>query len=57
MPLARAEGLRWIELTTDAGNLASMRTIEANGGLLVERFTKPAAYGSTLGLRYRITLV
>ncbi len=57
LPLARAEGLRWIELTTDEGNLASIRTIEANGGLLVQRFTKPEAYGSTPGLRYRITLV
>lgn len=56
LPLARAEGLRWIELTTDADNAASQRTIEANGGVLVERFDKPAAFGGHAGLRYRIDL-
>ena len=56
LPLARAEGLRWVELTTDPDNLASQRTIERNGGVLVERFVKPAAYGGGPGLRYRIPL-
>lgn len=52
----RAEGLPWVELTTDAGNLASQRVIAANGGTLVERFDKPAAYGGQPALRYRIAL-
>jgi hypothetical protein len=30
--------------------------ILANGGVLVERFDKGAAYGHQPGLRYRITL-
>jgi hypothetical protein len=30
--------------------------IEANGGVLVERFTKPPQFGSKPGLRYRIDL-
>lgn len=57
LPLARAEGLRWIELTTDEDNLASQRVITANGGVLRDRFTKPAAFGSTPGQRWRIELV
>lgn len=30
--------------------------LEANGGVLQKRFVKPAQYGSTPGLRYRIVL-
>ena len=37
LPYARAEGLPYIELTTDADNLPSQRVIEANGGTLVVR--------------------
>lgn len=51
---AAAEGLEWIEVTTDPDNIASQRVIEANGGVLVERFAYPAAYGRGDGLRYRI---
>jgi predicted acetyltransferase len=57
LPHARAEGLPYIELTTDADNLASRRVIEANGGTLVERFHKPIAYGGAESLRFRIVLV
>ncbi|MCP5284799.1 MAG: GNAT family N-acetyltransferase [Burkholderiaceae bacterium] len=56
LPLARVEGLRWIELTTDEDNLASQRVIAANGGVLVERFDKPAAFGGKPGQRWRIDL-
>jgi len=56
LPLARAEGLRYVELTTDPDNLPSQRVIEANGGVLVERFVKPPQFGSKPGLRYRIAL-
>ncbi|HYC36586.1 MAG TPA: GNAT family N-acetyltransferase [Usitatibacter sp.] len=53
---ARGEGLGSVQLTTDPDNVASQRVIEANGGVLVERFTKTAHYGGTPGLRYRIAL-
>ena len=49
-------GLRYVELTTDADNVPSQRVIEANGGVLFEEFTKPAALGGTRGWRYRITI-
>jgi predicted acetyltransferase len=56
LPEARAIGLPFIEITTDPENFASQRVIEANGGVLVERFTKPAQFGNRPGLRYRIAL-
>lgn len=52
----RAEGLPWVELTTDADNFASQRVITANGGRLVEHFDKPVAFGGRPSLRYRIDL-
>jgi predicted acetyltransferase len=56
LPEARAEGLRYVEITTEPDNTASRRVIEANGGVLVEQFKKPPQYGGTPGLRYRIML-
>ena len=56
LPEARAEGLEYIEITTDPHNLASRRVVELNGGRLVEQFTRPAAYGGTPALRFRIAL-
>jgi predicted acetyltransferase len=53
---ARDVGLDYLELTADPENVASQRVIEANGGALVERFKKPAAYGNAESLRYRIPL-
>jgi predicted acetyltransferase len=53
---ARARGLRYAEITTDPGNIASQRVIENNGGVLVEEFVKPASLGGTIGLRYRVAL-
>lgn len=57
LPEARALGLPYVELTTDVDNLASQRVIVANGGVQVERFDKPAAYGGAPGLRFRIVVV
>ena len=34
----------------------SQRVIEANGGVLVEEFIKPPAFGSVRALRYRVML-
>jgi predicted acetyltransferase len=56
LPGAREEGLEFVEITTDEDNVASQRVIEANGGVLVERFDKPAAYGGARTRRYRIFL-
>jgi predicted acetyltransferase len=57
LPEIRREGLPYVDLTTDATNVASRRVIEANGGTLVEEFVKPASHGGALGLRFRIALV
>jgi predicted acetyltransferase len=56
LPEARERGLAFVEITTDATNIASQRVIESNGGELYERFNKPAAYGGAPSLRYRIRL-
>ena len=56
LPDARAQGLPFVELTTEPANIASQRVIVANGGVLVERFTTPAALGATEILRFRIDL-
>ena len=57
LPDIRELGLPYVELTTDVDNLASQKVISANGGVLVERFTKPTAYGpDSPALRWRIEL-
>jgi predicted acetyltransferase len=56
LPEAAAERLPFIEISTDPGNVASQRVILANGGTLIEQFTKPPQFGSKPGLRYRIAL-
>lgn len=56
LPLAKREGLAFVEITTDVDNVASQRVILSNGGILVERFIKPAAFGRKPGFRYRINL-
>jgi predicted acetyltransferase/GNAT superfamily N-acetyltransferase len=50
----RAEGLPHVEITCDVDNVASQRTIVANGGVLVERFDPPSMTGHQPKLRYRI---
>ncbi len=56
LPIALEKGLDYIEVTTDLDNIPSQKVIEANGGLLHERFKKPTVYGGSEALRYRITL-
>jgi predicted acetyltransferase len=56
LPETKAEGLPFVELTTDPYNIASQRVIQANGGVLIERFIKPPQYGNAEGLRFRISL-
>jgi len=56
LPAAKAEGLRFVEITTAVGNIASRRVIEANGGVLIEEFTTVPALGGKRELRFRIQL-
>jgi predicted acetyltransferase len=56
LPEARAQGLPYVDVTTDVDNVASQRVVLANGGVLVERFVKAAQYGNGDGLRFRIAL-
>jgi predicted acetyltransferase len=56
LPEAKAVGLPFIEITADPDDVASQRVIEAVGGVLYERFTKPPQFGNAPGLRYRIVL-
>ncbi len=56
LPEAAARGLAYVEITTDPDNIPSQKVILANGGRLIERFRKPAAYGEAEGLRWRINL-
>ncbi|WP_296341796.1 GNAT family N-acetyltransferase [Reyranella sp.] len=57
LPEVAKEGLPYVELTTDPDNLPSQRVITANGGHLVKRFTKIAAYGDNVeALLFRIPL-
>lgn len=57
LPLAKQEGLEYVEITTDLENVPSQKVILANGGVLVEQFVKPPQYGEKQGLRYRISTV
>ncbi|HUK35756.1 MAG TPA: hypothetical protein VLV86_17690 [Vicinamibacterales bacterium] len=41
---------------TTPDHVASRRVIEANGGVFMEEFVKPAAFGSEPALRYRVML-
>jgi predicted acetyltransferase len=54
LPYAEAEGLRWVEITTDVDNVASQRVIERAGGEFVERYDHPPEFGRGVGLRYRV---
>ena len=54
---AKAEGLRYVVITTAPDNVASQRVIEANGGVFVEEFITPSALGGRRALRYRVNLL
>jgi predicted acetyltransferase len=56
LPLARAEGLPFVDATTDEDNHASRRVLEANGGVLLDRLQPPPALGKGVVLRYRFAL-
>ena len=56
LPEIGREGLPYVELVTEATNVASQRVIEANGGTLVEEFSTPASHTGARSLRFRIAL-
>lgn len=56
LPLAREQGLPFVEITTDLANLPSQRVILHNGGQLIEHFQKPASHGGAPALRFQIRL-
>jgi predicted acetyltransferase len=56
LPFARSEGLPYVDVTMDVDNIGSRRVVEACGGVLVEAFVKPAAFGARPALRFRIAL-
>jgi predicted acetyltransferase len=51
---AKAEGLRYVDITTQPDNVPSQRVITANGGVLVEEFVTPPSLGGQRELRYRV---
>jgi predicted acetyltransferase len=53
---AKILGLSYVEITTSHDNLISKRVIESNGGVFIEEFPLPAAYGEGVECRYRILL-
>jgi len=48
------EGLAYVEIVADEDNVPSRRVIEANGGVLVQRFDTSQPHGSKASLRYRV---
>jgi predicted acetyltransferase len=52
--IAADEGLSIVDITTDLDNIASQRVIEANGGVLIERFTKLPSAGGGPALRFEV---
>jgi predicted acetyltransferase len=54
LPEVWAQGMAYVELTTEPDNLPSQRVILSNGGRLVGRFHKPESYGGGETLRFRI---
>ena len=56
LPDARALGMAYVELTTTPDNIPSQKVITNNGGVLVETFEMPKAYGEGQKVRYRIAL-
>jgi predicted acetyltransferase len=51
---AKKEGLPFVDVTCDEDNIASQSVIRANGGTLVERFTKLPQHGGKPSFRFRI---
>jgi predicted acetyltransferase len=55
-PLAREQGLRWIDVVADLGNIASQKVAVNNGAELVGRIDKGEAHAHLEALLFRIRL-
>jgi predicted acetyltransferase len=53
---ARALGLPYVDIRTDADNHASQRVIEANGGVRTDHALPSLQPGAPAGLRYHVLL-
>jgi predicted acetyltransferase len=56
LPQVSQEGLTYVEIIADEDNVPSQRVIEANGGVLIDRFIKSDLYDAKASLRYRVQL-
>lgn len=56
LEIVRAEGLPYVDITTQPDNIGSQKVIEANGGVLLGEFVEPEQYGGALGVKYRVDL-
>ena len=56
LPEARKRGFPYIDIVTNADNIASQLVIIANGGTFIERFQKLPVNGGGEAFRYRISL-
>jgi predicted acetyltransferase len=49
-------GLDYVTITADTDNIPSQKVILSNGGVLVEKFERPASHGRGPSYRYRVDL-
>lgn len=56
LPIAREQGLAWVDLVTDADNVASQRVILANGGRRTGEYVVPPESGGFPAIQWRIML-
>ena len=56
LPEAKAVGLRFVVITTNPANVASVRVIEKAGGVFVKRYRADKAVGGHETLHYEIAL-
>jgi predicted acetyltransferase len=56
LPETKQLGLSYVEITTSQDNEISKRVIESNGGVFLEEFPLPSAYGDGIECKYRILL-
>lgn len=56
LPLARAQGLDHVILTTKPANTASQRVIQSAGGIPLGSYTEPPEHGAQPALKFRIDL-
>ncbi len=56
LPIARDQGLAWVDIVTDIENTASASVVQACGGVLVREYVVPAESGGFAAHQWRIAL-